>query len=173
MAATLSVRLQTTASPGSQGPAQTGIDLESADNSLNTLANRQTNPITIPSGAASAFSFEKWLKLAVDVAPANTVTNFKIWSANAAPATGVTLCADAGSWPTGGGVTSYTTPVGTSRATAALIPTTSGAALQWDAGAYSSIAQVTKYTVLQLVVLSTASPGNVPQMTVSYSYDET
>lgn len=166
MSASLSIRVQTTTSPGSMSPAQTGVDLISADNSTNTLANRQSNPITIPSGASSAFSYEKWVKLAVDVAPANAVTNFKAWCAQSAPETGVTLAADPA-------VVSYTTPVSTSRTTAATMPTTSGAAFQWDAASYSSIAQVTKYLVLQLVVLSTAGPGNVPQMTVSYSYDET
>lgn len=165
MPATLSVRIQTGASPGSMGPAQTGIDLISADNSTNTLANRQANPITVPA-AGSATSYEKWIKLAVDVAPANSVTNFKAWCAQAAPETGVTLAADPA-------VTSYTTPVSTSRTTAATIPTTSGAAFQWDSAAYSSVAQVTKFLVLQLVVLSTAGPGNCPQMQLSFSYDET
>lgn len=166
MAATLSVRVQTTTSPGSQGPAQTGVDLISADNSTNTLANRQANPITIPSGATSAFSYEKFIKLAVDVAPANSVTNFLAWCAQSSPATGVTLQSQ-------GAVTSYTTPVSTSRNGATLMPTTSGAAVTWDSAAYSSVAQVTKYLVLQLCAISTASPGNVPQMTISYSYDET
>src|SRR6478752_9180401 len=112
-AATLSVRVTTGASPGSMSQAETGIDLESADNSTNSLANRQANPVTIPAGTTSAFSFEKWLKLAVDVAPANSVTNFKAWMSNPTNpvATGVNLYADAGSWPAGGGVFSYTTPV--------------------------------------------------------------
>jgi hypothetical protein len=166
MAASLSVRLQTGSSTGSQGPAQIGIDLESADNSLNTLANRAANPITVPSGAASAFSYEKYLKLYVDTAPANAVTNFKAWCALSAPATGVTLAGE-------GAVSAYTAPVSTSRTTAATLPTSSGSAIQWDSSSYSSIAQVTKYLVLQLVVLSTAAAGNVPQMTISFSYDET
>lgn len=167
MAATLTVRVQTTSSPGSMSPAQTGVDLISVDNSTNTLANRQTNPIVVPSGATSAFSTEKWLKLSVDVAPANTVTNFKAWCTTAASvATGVTLAGQ-------GAVTSYTTPVSTSRTTAAVLATSSGSANVWDAAAYSSIGQVTAYLVLQLVVLSTAGPGNIPQQTISYSYDET
>lgn len=167
MSATLSVRVTTTASPGSMGPAQTGIDLESADNSTNSIGNRQANPITVPSGATSAFSYEKWLLLRVDVAPANAVTNFKAWCAGAASVgTGVTLAGEAA-------VTSYTTPVSTSRATAAVLPTSSGSALVWDSGSYSTIGNTTKYLVLQLVVLSTAGPGNISQQTVSYSYDET
>jgi hypothetical protein len=166
MAATLTVRVTTTTSPGSLGPAQTGIDLESADNSLNTLANRAANPITVPAGLTSAFSFEKWLLLRVDVAPANAVTNFKAWSAQSSPSTGVSLFGK-------GAIVSYTTPVSTASGATAILPTTQGAAITWDSASYSSIAQVTKFLVLQLVVLSTAAPGNVPQMTLSYAYDET
>lgn len=169
MTASLSVRVQTGTSPGSRSQAQTGVDLISADNSTNTLANRQTNPITIPSGANSAFSYEKFCLLYVDTAPANFVQNFKAWSAQGGAGgagTGVTLEAE-------GAVTSYTTPVSTERAGAAAITTTSGAAITWDSAAYSSVAQVTKFLVLQLTVLSTASPGNIAQVTLSFSYDET
>lgn len=167
MAATLTVRVQTTTSPGSMSQAQTGIDLVSVDNSTNTLVNRQTNPIVVPSGATSQFSMQKWLKLSVDVAPANLVTNFKAWCAGAGSVeTGVTLVGS-------GGVVSYTTPVAASYAAAAVLPATSGAAIVWDASGYSTLGNVTQYLVLNLVVLSTAPPGNIPQQTISYSYDET
>jgi hypothetical protein len=168
MTATLTLRVNTGTSPGSLSQAQTGIDLETADNSTNTLANRQSNPITVPSGAASAFSYEKWCLLRVDVAPANFVQNFKAYSAQGGTGgagTGVTLEGEFA-------VTSYTTPVTTDRVGATALPTTSGAAGTWDSSQYSSVAQVTKYLVLQLTVLSTASPGNMAQATVNYTYDE-
>lgn len=168
MAATITVRVVTGTSPGSMSQAQTGVDLESADNSTNTLANRQNFPITVPSGAASAFSYEKFCELRVDVAPANFVQNFKAWSAQGGAGgagTGVTLEDEPA-------VTSYTTPVSTERAGAHAMPTTSGSADTWDSAQYSSVSQVTKFLVLQLTVLSTASPGNVAQMTISFSYDE-
>lgn len=170
MVATLSVRLQTGTSPGSESPAMTGVDLESADNSTNSLANRQANPITIPSATpTSAYSFEKWCKLKIDVAPANAVTNFKAWSAQGGAGgagTGVTLTGDTS-------VTSYTTPVSTQRTNASPVPTTSGSAFQWDSASYTTIGNTTKYLVLQLQVGNPASPGNVSQISVSYSYDET
>lgn len=168
MTATLSVRVYTGSSPGSKSQAQTGIDLESADNSTNTLANRQTNPVTIPTGANSAFSYEKFCVLQVDGAPSNFVQNFKTWSAQGGTGgagTGVTIEDEPA-------VTSYTTPVSTERAGAAPMPTTSGAADTWDSTQYSSVGQVTKFAVLQLTVLSTASPGNMSQATISFSYDE-
>ena len=74
MAATLSVRVYTGSAAGTESGAVTGIDFESADNATNSLANRQANPINV-----GAQSYEKWLKLKVDTAPANGVTAFKIW----------------------------------------------------------------------------------------------
>lgn len=168
MTATLSVRVTTGASPGSMSQAQTGVDLESADNSTNTLANRQTNPITVPTAPNSAFSYEKFTSLRVDVAPANFVQNFKVWSAQGGAGgagTGVTI-------ENQPAVTSYTTPVSTERAGAGPMPTSSGAADTWDSSQYSSVGQTTKYNVLQLTVLGTASPGNMSQATISFSYDE-
>lgn len=170
MAATLSVRVQTGSSTGSESPAVTGIDLISADNSTNTLANRQANPITIPAATpTSAYSYEKYCKLKVDVAPANGVTNFKAWSAQGGAGgagTAVTLNAE-------GAVSSYAQGVTTKRGSAAPIPTTQGGALTWDSASYTTIGNVTKYLVLQLEAGNPASPGNVAQITLNYSYDET
>ena len=73
MAASLSVRVYTSTGP-TESAVVTGIDFISADNATNTLGNRQSNPITV-----GANSYEKWLKLKVDTAPANGVTNFLIW----------------------------------------------------------------------------------------------
>ena len=73
MAASLSLRVYTSTGP-TESATKTGIDLISADNDTNSLANRQANPITVGTN-----SYEKWLKLKIDTAPANGVTNFKIW----------------------------------------------------------------------------------------------
>jgi len=74
MAASLSLRVYTSTNAATESGVVTGIDLISADNATNSLANRQANPITVNTN-----SFEKWLKLKVDTAPANGVTNFLIW----------------------------------------------------------------------------------------------
>jgi len=168
MPATLTVRVQFGSSPGTESAAQTGIDFISADNATNTLGNRQANPITIPA-AGNAFSYEKWCKLKVDVAPANAVTNFKFWSAQGGAGgagTGLTIEGE-------GAVTTYVTPVATERSGATALPTTQGAAGTWDSASYSNLNDVTEYLVLQLTVASTASPGNMSQATIDYSYDET
>jgi hypothetical protein len=46
MAATVTIRVYTGASAGTESSAVSGIDLISADNATNSLANRQANPIT-------------------------------------------------------------------------------------------------------------------------------
>src|SRR5574343_1342950 len=74
MVASLSVRVYTGSAAGTQSAAVTGIDLISADNATNSLANRQAYPITV-----GTRSYEKWIKLYIDPAPSNGVTNFQIW----------------------------------------------------------------------------------------------
>ena len=162
MAATLTLRVYTGASAATQSAAVSGIDLISADNATNSLANRQANPITVGTN-----SYEKWLKLAIDAAPANGVTNFKIWG-DGAVMTSTTLNF------TGGFVTGATPTTGASTVANANFNTfTSGNKATWDSASYTATNSVTKYSVFQLVVDSTAGPGNWTQETISYSYDET
>lgn len=162
MAASLSLRVYTGASAGTQSSAQTGIDLISADNATNSLANRQANPITVGTN-----SYEKWLKLFVDTAPANGVTNFKIWG-DGAVQTSTTLNFTAG-YVTGATPTTGTSTVANTNFTGY----TSGNKATWDSAAYTATSATTKYAVFQLVVDSTCGPGNWTQETISYSYDET
>lgn len=162
MVAALSVRVYTGSAAGTQSSAVTGIDFISADNATNTLGNRQSNPITVGTN-----SYEKWLKLFVDTAPANAVTNFKIWG-DGAVQTSTTLNFTA-AYVTG------TTPVATASSIANTTFTnfTAGNKATWDSASYSATSATTKYTVFQLQVGATASPGNWTQETINYSYDET
>lgn len=162
MAAALSLRVYTGASAGTESSAQTGIDLESADNATNSLANRQANPITVGTN-----SYEKWLKLKIDTAPANGVTNFLIWG-DGAVQTSTTLNFTV-AYVTG------TTPVtsASSKANTTFVNFTSGNKAVWDSASYSATNATTKYVVMQLVVDATCGPGNWTQETISYSYDET
>lgn len=161
MAASLSLRVYTSSGPTESG-AVTGIDLESADNATNTLANRQANPITV-----GTRSYEKWLKLKLDTAPANGVTNFKIWG-DGAVMTSTTL------FFTGNYITYQqgTTAVSTI-ATTTFNGFTSSNKATWDATSYSATNATTRFVVFQLDVVATAAPGNWTQETISYSYDET
>ena len=162
MVAALSLRVYTGSAAGTESSSVSGIDFESADNATNTLANRQANPITVGTN-----SYEKWLKLKIDTAPANGVTNFKLWG-DGAVQTSTTL-----NW-TGAYVTGVT-PVTTASTIANTTFTnyTSGNKGTWDATSYSATNATTKFAVFQLVVDSTCNPGNWTQETINYSYDET
>ena len=162
MAASLSVRVYTGSAAGTESAVVTGIDFISADNATNTLANRQANPITVGTN-----SFEKWIKLKVDTAPANGVTNFKIWG-DGAVQTSTTL-----NWT--GSYTTGTTPVATTSTVANTTFTnfTAGNKGTWDSASYTATNATTKYTVFQLQVAADCGPGNWTTETINYSYDET
>ena len=161
MAASLTLRVYTSTGPTESG-AVTGADLISADNATNSLANRQANPITVGNN-----SYEKWLKLKVDTAPANAVTNFKIWG-DGAVMTSTTLKFTAAYVTYQQGTTASSTIANTT-----FVNFTSGNKATWDSASYSATNATTKFVVFQLQVDGTAGPGNWTQETVSYSYDET
>jgi len=162
MAATVTVRVYTGTDAGTESGAVSGIDLISADNATNSLANRQANPINV-----GTTSYEKWLKAKVDAAPANAVANFKMWG-DGAVQTSTTLYA------TGAYVTGTTpTNAASSIANADFTGYTAGNKMTWDTNSYSATNATTQYAVFQLDVDATAGPGNWTQETVNYSYDET
>lgn len=166
MAATITVRVYTGTNAGTESSSVTGIDFISADNATNSLANRQANPITVGTN-----SYEKWLALRMDAAPANSVSNFLIWG-DGAVQTSTTLMFT-GNYVTG------TTPVATASSIANTTFTnfTAGAKATWDNAtsftAGTSVGAKTRFAVFQLQVGATASPGNWTQETINYSYDET
>ena len=159
MAATLVLQASTGSTP--DVTTVTGIDLISADNALNTLANRQANPITVGTN-----SYEKWINLKITATPANYVQSFKVWF-NETVDTSTTLNF------TGAYVT-YQQGVATTSTIADDDATgwTSNNKAVWDNDSYTDTNDVTKYLVLQLEVGADASPGNWTQQTVNYSYDE-
>lgn len=162
MAATLLVSVQTGAAAGAATDGVAGADLISADNATNSLANRQANPV-----AVGARSYEKWIRLKVATAPANGVTNFKVWGDGAVQAS-TTL------WFTGNYVTyQQGTTAASTIATTSFTVFTSGNKATWDTASYSATGSYSRYTIWQLEVGSDAGPGNWTTETASYSYDET
>jgi len=162
MAATLTFRVYTGSSAGTESSSVTGIDYISADNATNSLANRQANPIPVNSQ-----SYEKWMKMKVDTAPANSVSNFQVWG-DGTVMTSTTLM-----W-TG----AYTTGVTPTNAVSTIANTTftnftAGNKMTWDSGSYTATNATTKYMVSQLQVAATAGPGNWTQETISVSWTET
>ncbi len=138
-----------------------GIDLISADNATNTLANRQANPITVGTN-----SYEKWVRLKIITAPANYVGTFKIWGDGAVDqSTSLMFTTNWSTYQQG-------TTAASTIATRTFTNFTAGAPATWDATSYSATGAYTKYVVFQLQVGATAGPGNWTQETVNYSYDE-
>lgn len=162
MAATLVLSVSTSTGP-TVTDSVTGVDLESADNATNTLANRQANPITVGTN-----SYEKWIRLKITVTPTNYVQSFKAWF-NSTVDTSTTL------YFTGAFVTYQQGTTATSTIANAVATTyTAGNKAVWDNAQFTAgqTGAYTKYLVLQLAVAATAGPGNWTQQTVNYSYDE-
>lgn len=169
MAASLSLRVYTGTNAATESAAVTGIDFISADNATNSLANRQANPVSVGTN-----SFSKHLRLKIDTAPANSVSNFKFWTDGTGQAN-VGLRAKlaqgtGGATPGTGGTTPSATAL-TGDVDAYTL--TSGAKGTWDSASYSTLNHVTKELQLQLQPTASAAAGNWTQETFNYSYDET
>jgi len=160
MAATLVLSVSYGSTPTVEDTV-TGIDLISADNATNSLANRQANPITVGTN-----SYEKWVRLKVTATPANYVQSFKVWF-NETVDTSTTLNFT-GAYVTYQQGTTASSSIADTDATGY----TSGNKAVWDDASYTNTSDYTEYLVMQLGVGSDASPGNWTQQTVNYSYDE-
>ena len=166
MPATLTLRVFTGADAATMSDAVTGIDFISADNAVNSLGNRQANPVVIPV-AGQHYSYEKWLKLRVDVAPDNDITNVMFWGPNSYP-DGTEI--KVGKTATGATPTDQGSAVADADAKTVAIEADK---FDWHAAAMTEVGNATDFLVLQLEAESHASPGNWAQQTFYYSYDET
>lgn len=162
MAASLSLRVCTGTDAGTVSSAVTGIDLISADNAVNSAANRAANPV-----GRGTNSYEKWMLLEIDVAPANDVSNFQVWGDGGALDTDIAI-------DVAGEVAAGVTPVATTSvvATTDWTTVTAAAKLQWDTTVLTTIGQQTKFLVMQLQVGASAAVGSMTQEVANYSYDE-
>jgi len=167
MVATIGLHVYTSTNAGTESGTVTGIDLISADNATNTLGNRQTYPVVTATN-----SFEKHLRLKLEVAPANSISNIKFWTDGSGTANvlfrGKLAIGTGGATPGTGDSTPSAT---TMTADADAYSYTSGSKGTWDSGSYSTINHVTKALLLQLQPSASATPGNWSE-TLSYSYDE-
>lgn len=161
MAATVSIRVFTGAGAATMSGAVAGMDMISADNAVNSLANRNAFPV--PAGGQS---FEKWLRARIDVAPANKVSNLRVWSDGVAlpDATLLVGATDTGVTPTNAPSTVAVDP---------LTDFISTAKFDWDvANDLVDVGDLSDFLVLQLAIAADAEPGNIPTTAMSYSYDE-
>ena len=125
-----------------------------------------SNPMVIPT-AGNDFSYEKWLRLKVTVAPDTNISNLKFYTDGANGfGTGVDLYAKA--------VATYATPAEATATAgyASAFTYTSGSALNLGTAAVTGTGEKGSHAVLMMRVASTASPGTLTAETGTFSYDE-
>lgn len=164
MAATVQIVEKNTAG-GTETQKDGGtIRFKTADNStVDTV-----NPIVIP-GAGSAWSYEKWVRLNVTVAPSVNINNIRAYTGGSNPWTGVNLW-----WKNGG---NFATPaLGTSSSGYTNGFTyTSGSPLTLgttNVGPYTGTGEKGDHLVMLMEVTSTATSGQLAATTATMSWDE-
>jgi len=162
MVATVLIREKNGAGETATDKTSSTIRFKNADDATVDLVN----PMVVP-GAGTDFSFIKYVRVKLDVAPSQKIENVvaytdgaKAWSA------GVSL-----SWKT---TTTYATPAAeTSIASyTSAFTYTSGSPLTLGAGPYSATGDVGNYLMMTLTVDSTCVPGVLASETFTVGYDE-
>lgn len=124
------------------------------------------NPMVVPP-SGSDWSFEKWLRLNVTVAPSVQISNIKFYmDGTNSFGTGVSLWAKA--------VASYATPAEGTSSTgyADAFSYTSGSPLSLGAGPFAGTGEKGDHVVLLMQVASTATQGSLAAETATFSFDE-
>lgn len=166
MAATVDIREKNGAGETATVKTSLTVRFKAADD-----ANADLNDPIVRPPSGTAYSYEKYLRLNVSVAPTGAITSPRAYSDGANNlGTGVSLFA--------GVVGSYTQPVVTDSATATvdLFTYTSGSPRTMDVtntGPYSGTGDIADYLVMQIDVADTASPGLTSAETLTIAYDET
>jgi hypothetical protein len=153
MAASISLRVYTGAGAATESAGQAGIDLVSADNALNSGANRTAHEV-----APGTNSFEKWMKIALDAANGQAVSSF--WVERT------------GDLPDGVIVKVGTTDTGaTPKAALSTVATETmheGRRYWFDGNEYSEDGDRTRYLVIQEQVAASAADGSIETQTFEW-----
>jgi len=171
MVATLTMRVYTGTNAATESAAVSGIDLISADNATNTLANRAAYPV-----APSAPSMTKHIRLHIDSAPVGAVSAFKYWMSTTKPAGGDIMSQPygaGGASPGTGDFTPTTAGIATATSAKSAYTYTSASKGTWDATGYSAVNAVTVALHLQLQVGWFMVAGGIAQQVMNFQYDET
>lgn len=167
MPATVLIREKNGAGETATDKTSGTIRFKNADNATVDL----NNPLVKP-GAGVDYSFEKWLRLNVSVAPTGNITNPKVYMSGAAE-TGQLLYMRT----TNPG--SYTTPAEATATTGYTdaFTYTSGSPKALDtanAGPYTGTGDIADYLVMMMTVGTTvAAPGTLASKTITFQWDET
>lgn len=150
MTATLTARVFTGVDAATMSAAQSSVELTDAD----ALSGGDVAP--------GSYSFERWLALRVDVAPANGATNFWLQNTGDLP-DGVTIRFGVTDTPA--------TPVDTVSSIATM-ELTSGRRFIFDTNVLTDVADLTRYIVLQEQALSSASSGAIDPQAFEWGWSE-
>ncbi len=168
MAATVLIREKNGAGETATDKTSGTIRFKNADDANVDL----NNPLVKPSGGAFDWSYEKWLRLNVSVAPAGNITAPKFYMSGSAE-TGQTL------WARTTNPGTYSTPVERTNDTSCTdaFSYTSGSPKALDvanAGPYTGTGDKGDYLVLHMKIADTiAAPGTLPSKTATFQWDET
>ncbi len=150
MTATVTLRRYTGSGAGTESSPQSTVELSGAD------------ALTGPDVAPGSRSFEAWLRLRVDVAPAVGIANFWVQNTGDLP-DGVSL------------VFGVTDDAATPVDTASLVATkvlTSGQRFVFDAATLSEVGQKSRWLVIQEVATSDAVAGAIPAQALVWGFVE-
>lgn len=151
MTATVSMRAYSGVNAGTESGPLTTVPLSSVDDATST------DPV-----APGTRSFERWLRLRVDVAPAVGVANFWLTLAGTLP-DGVSLLFGVADTPA--------TPVDTVSAVATK-QLTSGQRFIFDADTLTDVGSHSRYVVVQEVVAADATTGDIPDQALAWGFVE-
>jgi hypothetical protein len=155
VAAVVTLRVYTGAGAATESAAQTGIDLISADNALNSPANRTANEVVPGSN-----SFEKWIRLSLDSAGGQEISSFWVERTGDLPA-GVII--KMGVTDTGVTPTATTSSVAT-------MTMAEGRRYWFDAGEYGTTGEKTRYLVLQEQAVASAPSGSIDTQSFTFGW---
>ena len=167
MAATVLIHEKNGAGEAATDKTSGTIRFKNADNATVDLINPLVKP-----GAGVDYSFEKWLRMNVSVAPAGNITNPKFYMSGAAE-TGQSLYIST----TNPGA--YATPAEATATTGYTdaFTYTSGSPKALDvanAGPYTGTGDIADYIKMMMTVGTTiAAPGALPAKTMTVQWDET
>lgn len=141
----------------------TTIRFKNADDATVNTAN----PLVVPGSPGFDYSFEKWLRFKVTVAPGTEIDNVKAYMDGAnGLGTGVGLYGKA--------VTTYATPAEATGIAGYtdMFTFTSASPLSLGAGPYTGTGEKADHLVMIMRVAETASGGVTPGETLTFGWDE-
>ena len=156
--ATTSLRVYTGTNAGTESASQTGIDLVSVDNAVNSAMNRSDNEV-VP----GTNSFEKWMRIKLDAANDHMLTNFWIERAGDLP-DGVIIKM---------GVTDDPATPTASTSTVATTTMADGRRYIFDTNVYDTSNDATRYVVVQEQTTAAAANGSIETENFEIGWSQT